>query len=80
VRERLRIFPYGQYIVRNVVILALWRCSQVQDRSGGWGEMYKNVNAVSDGFSAHASDATARRHYRWRHYRWQACTTAHVHY
>ena len=43
VREKLRIFPYGQYIVGNVVLLAFRRCSQFQDRSGGWGEMYKNV-------------------------------------
>ena len=42
----------------------------------GWGEMYKNVNTISDGFSAHA---IARRHYRWRHYCWQA-STAHVHH
>ena len=43
VREKLRIFPYGQYIVGTVVLLAFWRYSQFQDRSGGWGEMYKNV-------------------------------------
>ena len=68
VREKLRIFPFGQYIVENVVFLAFWqhKLSQVQNRNGGWEEMYKNVNTVSDGFSAHASDATARRHYRWR--------------
>jgi len=39
----LRIFPYRQYIIRNIVLLAFWRYSQVQDRNGGWGEMYKNV-------------------------------------
>jgi len=32
-REKLRIFPYGRYMVGNVVILASWRYSQVQDRS-----------------------------------------------
>jgi len=78
-REKLRIFPFGQYIVGNVAFLAFWRHSQVQNWNGGWGEMYKNVNTISDGFSAHASDATARRHYQWRHYRWHA-STAHVHY
>jgi len=76
VREKLRIFPFRQYIVGNDAFLAFWRHSQVQYRNGGWGEMYKNVNTVSDGFSAHA---TARRHYRWRHYRWHA-STAHVAY
>jgi len=39
VHEKLRIFPYGRYIVGNVVILAFWRYSQVQDRSEGWWEM-----------------------------------------
>ena len=43
VHEKLRIFPYGQYIVGNVVLLAFWRCIQFQDRSEGWGEKYKNV-------------------------------------
>jgi len=42
VREKLRIFPHGQ-IIGNVVLLAFWRYRQVQDRSGGWGETYKNV-------------------------------------
>jgi len=45
VREKLRIFPYGQHIVGIHVSLAFWRYSHVQDRSGGWGEMYKNVLA-----------------------------------
>jgi len=43
VREKLRIFPYGQYIVGNVVLLPFWRCSQVEDQNGGRGEMYKNI-------------------------------------
>jgi len=54
------------YIVGNVILLAFWRHSQVQNRNGGWETMYKNVNTIFDRFSAHASDATARRHYRWR--------------
>jgi len=43
VHEKLRIFPNRQYIVENFILLAFWWYSQVQDRSGGWGEMYKNV-------------------------------------
>jgi len=50
VPEKLRIFPFGQYIVGNVVFLAFWRLSQVQNRNGACEEMYKNVNTVSDGF------------------------------
>jgi len=34
VREKLKIFPYGQYIVRNVVLLNFWWYSQVQDPTG----------------------------------------------
>jgi len=63
-------------IVGNDVILAFWRYSQVQDRSEGWGEMYENVNTISDGFSAHAR---ARPHYWWCHCCWHA-STVHVHY
>ena len=51
-REKLRIFPFRQHIVGNVVFLAFWRHSQVQNRHGGCEEMYKNVNTVFDGFSA----------------------------
>jgi len=76
--EKLRIFPYGQYIVGNVVILAFWRYSQVQDQSGGGGEMYKNVNTISNGFSAHATACRhATRHFKmedrppaWVIYHW----------
>jgi len=50
VREKLRIFPYGQYIIENVIFLAFWRHSQVQNRNEGCEEMYKNVNTVSDEF------------------------------
>jgi len=50
-REKLRIFPFGQYIVGNVVFLAFRRHSQVQNRHGGCEEMYKNVNTVSDGYA-----------------------------
>jgi len=71
----LRIFPYRRYIIGNVVILAFWRYSQVQDRSGSWGAMYKNVNTVSNGFSTHTR---AYRYYRWRHYRWQASTAHNI--
>jgi len=45
--EKLTIFPYGQDIVENVVLLAFWRYSQVQDRSRVLGEMYKNVTVIS---------------------------------
>jgi len=41
--ENLTIFPYGQYIVGIYVSLAFWQYRQLQDQSGGWGEMYKNV-------------------------------------
>jgi len=43
VHEKLRIFLYGQYTIGNVLSLAFWRYSHVQDWSRGWGEMYKNV-------------------------------------
>jgi len=33
-REKLKIFPFGQYIVGNVVFLAFWRHSQVQNQNG----------------------------------------------
>ena len=56
--EKLRIFPFGQYVVRNVVFLAFWWRSQVQNRNRGCEEMYKNVNTVSDGFF---------RTHQWRH-------------
>jgi len=39
--EKLRIFPYGRYVVGKVVILAFWRYSQVQVWSGGWGKCRK---------------------------------------
>ena len=52
--EKLTLFPYGRDIVGNVVLLAFWWYSQVQDRSGGFGEMYKNVTLIS-------------RVQRWRH-------------
>jgi len=48
--EKLKIFPYGQYIIENVIFMGFWRHSQVLDRNGGCEEMY--------------SDATARRRYR----------------
>ena len=31
--KKLTIFPYGQDIVGNIVLLAFWQYSQVQDRS-----------------------------------------------
>jgi len=34
VREKLRIFLYGQYITENDVLLAFWRYSQVQIEVG----------------------------------------------
>jgi len=42
--ENLTIFPYAEYIVEICVELAFSGfLSQVQDRSGGWREMYTNV-------------------------------------
>jgi len=83
VREKLRIFPYGQYIIENVIFVAFWRHSQVQNRNGGCEEMFKNVNTVSDEFFRtrlqwrHSTPALSIN--RWRHYHWQA-STAQVHY
>jgi len=45
--EKLTLFPYGQDIVGNIILLAFWWYSQVQDRSGGFGEMYKYVTLIS---------------------------------
>jgi len=54
--EKLSLFPYGQDIVGNIFLLAFWWYSQVQDRSGSFGEMYKNVTHITqNGFT------TARR-------------------
>jgi len=52
-RDKLRIFQFGQYIVGNVVFLAFWWHSQVQNRNGGCEEMYKNVNTISDRIFPH---------------------------
>jgi len=41
--EKLTVFPYGHYIVEFYVRLAFWWYSQVQDRSGGWTQMYTIV-------------------------------------
>jgi len=41
--EKLTIFPYRQDIVGNVILLAFWRFSQVQDRSGVKEKCTKNV-------------------------------------
>jgi len=73
VREKLRIFPFRQYIVGNVVFLAFWWRSQVQNRNGGCEEMYKNVNTVSDEiFRTKIRQSRHSRRYRWRYYHWQA--------
>jgi len=45
--EKLTIFPYGQNTAGNVDLLAFWWYSQVQDRCGVLGEMYKNVTLTS---------------------------------
>jgi len=45
VREKLTVFPYTAYIIEICVELAFLWYSQVQDRSGGWHEMYTNVTA-----------------------------------
>jgi len=41
--EKLTKFPYAEYTVEICVELAFSWYSQVQDRSGGWWEMYTNV-------------------------------------
>jgi len=51
--EKLTLFPYGQDIVGNVVLLAFWSYGQIQDRSGGFGEMYKNVAVIAHKMDAH---------------------------
>jgi len=38
--EKLTIFPYANYIVEFCVKLAFLSYSMVQDRSGGWREIY----------------------------------------
>jgi len=60
--EKLIIFPYGQDIVGNVVLLAFWRYSQIQDRSGVSGEMYKNGTVIS-----RKMDLPQHAVRRWRH-------------
>ena len=45
--EKLTVFPYGQDIVGNVILLAFWWYSQVKDRSGVLRELYKNVTVIS---------------------------------
>jgi len=72
VYEKLTLFPYGQDIVGNVVLLAFWWYSQVQDRSGGFGEMYENVTLMSRKMDfLHTPQHAVQR---WRHCRWQAST------
>jgi len=60
--EKLTIFPYGQDTVGNFVLLAFWRYSQVQDRSGVLGEMYKNITVLS-----RKMDLSQHAMQRWRH-------------
>jgi len=70
--EKLTLFPYGQDTVGNAVLLAFWWYSQFQDRSGGFGVMYKNVKLISRKKDFPHTPQHAVQ--RWRHYRWQACT------
>jgi len=60
--EKLAIFPYGQDIVGNVVLLAFRQYSQIQDWSGVLGEMYKNVTVIS-----RKMDLAQHTMQRWRH-------------
>jgi len=53
VREKLRIFPYGQYIIGN------WWLKSGSRSKWGLRRNVQKCNTVSDGFSAHA---TARVH------------------
>jgi len=62
VYEQLTIFPYGQDIVGNVVLLAFRWYSQIQDRSEVLGEMYKNVTVIS-----RKMDIPQHAVQRWRH-------------
>ena len=51
--EKLTIFPHGQDIVENIVLLAFQRYSQVQDRNRGLREVCKNVTVdTQNGHSA----------------------------
>jgi len=62
---KVDIFLYGQDIDGNIVLLAFWWYSQVQDRSGGFGEMYKNVTIISRKMDLPALPQHAVQ--RWRH-------------
>jgi len=72
VREKLRIFPFGQYIVGNDAFLAFWWRSQVQNRNGGCEEIFKNVITSDEFFRTKIRQSRHSRRYRWRHYHWQA--------
>jgi len=68
--------------VENVSVRTIYRWKRrfigflkVEDRSWGWGEMYKNVTPFLMDFLHMPQHAVQQ----WRHYRWQA-STVHVHY
>jgi len=63
--EKLTLFLYGQDIVGNVVLLVFWWYSRVQDRSGVFGEMYKNVTLISRKMDLLALPQHAVQ--QWRH-------------
>jgi len=60
--EKLTIFPYADYIVEFFVKLAFLIYSQVQDRSGGWREMYTNVSVKIRNMAIAAATAVGWRH------------------
>jgi len=60
--EKLTLFPYGQDIVGNIILLAFRWYSQVQDRSEGFREMYKYVTLISS-----TMDLPHHAMQQWRH-------------
>jgi len=51
-REKLRIFPCGQYIIENVIFVAFWRHSQVQIKMGVVKKCTKMSTPFQMNFSA----------------------------
>ena len=70
--EKLTIFPYGQDIVGNVVLLAFWGNRQVQDRSWGLWNICKSITLMSGAdhctfdHSSKASSVPWNQVFRWK--------------
>ena len=60
--EKLTLFPYGQDIDGNFVSLAFWWYRQIQEWSGGFREMDKNVTVIS-----RKMDLPQHAMQRWHH-------------